>query len=162
MVENGVELLVDMKRDLRLQEILKTAREDLGGHLKLTEKVVRLVHYVNDRIGTPPLLNNARSKLLETLKQTNQPIPLGKVQLGMPQHCALLFKLLCEDLGLSCKLVKFDLSSVVSKHVNIVFRYLGKPNTSAVAGSETLEIYWEDDEGDLDSLLLLFSIKMCC
>ena len=67
-----------------------------------------LARKVSDRMGGPSdtILENSESHLEELRKNIGNAVPLGSIRLGVCRHRAILFKVVCDYLGLKSRLVR--------------------------------------------------------
>ncbi|KAF0929756.1 hypothetical protein E2562_024444 [Oryza meyeriana var. granulata] len=120
-------IVVDHKFDSALQEMMEVAQCCMLGCPDTTVLVRRIAEVVAGHMGGPvidatEMFTKWLDKSVEqrTSHQTSL-LPIGRIDIGLSRHRALLFKILADSVGIPCKLVKGShYTGVEDDAINIV------------------------------------------
>ncbi|XP_062205022.1 serine/threonine-protein kinase EDR1-like isoform X2 [Phragmites australis] len=105
-------IVIDHKFDNALREMKEVAQCCLLGCADISVSVRRIAEVVAEHMGGPVLNANemftkwlGKSIEQRTSHQTSL-LPIGRIEIGLSRHRALLFKILADSVGIPCKLVK--------------------------------------------------------
>uniref|UniRef100_A0A0D9XJX6 non-specific serine/threonine protein kinase n=1 Tax=Leersia perrieri TaxID=77586 RepID=A0A0D9XJX6_9ORYZ len=120
-------IVVDHKFDSALQEMMEVAQCCMLGCPDTTLLVRRIAEVVAGHMGGPvidatEMFTKWLDKSIEqrTSHQTSL-LPIGRIDIGLSRHRALLFKILADSVGIPCKLVKGShYTGVEDDAINIV------------------------------------------
>ncbi|BAF26577.1 serine/threonine-protein kinase EDR1 [Oryza sativa Japonica Group] len=120
-------IVVDHKFDSALQEMMEVAQCCMLGCPDTTVLVRRIAEVVAGHMGGPvidatEMFTKWLGKSIEqrTSHQTSL-LPIGRIDIGLSRHRALLFKILADSVGIPCKLVKGShYTGVEDDAINIV------------------------------------------
>jgi hypothetical protein len=102
-------IVVDSRVDSKLRARIAAAREIGQRFTDLRERINALAIYVSDELGglSAAILSECKAQLDVLMCAGGSPlVKLGDVSKGVCRHRALLFKLLCDELGIGCLLVR--------------------------------------------------------
>eukprot|EP00250_Pteridium_aquilinum_P013535 c21400_g1_i1 orf=852-4133(-) len=102
--------LVNLER--KVLSMVLDSRVSVTGGLKKSELAPRIAHLVAKQMGGPVIDEALLHKRWRTnstelrVSLGNVVLPLGRLQIGLGRHRALLFKVLADAVGIPCQLVK--------------------------------------------------------
>jgi len=108
-------------------------------------RVAAIVQLIWDAKGTPVELEMHAKSLFDNFTAKQQGPSLASFPLLKDHHCAIIFKSICDTLGISCKLVSLDVGYQFSRVMNLVLLPRNLPNSTAVNSTDILEIFWRVD-----------------
>ncbi|KAG0549438.1 hypothetical protein BDA96_01G255800 [Sorghum bicolor] len=105
-------IVIDHKFDNALREMKEVAQCCMLGCVDISVSVRRIAEVVAEHMGGPVIDANemftrwlGKSIEQRTSHQTSL-LPIGRIDIGLSRHRALLFKILADTVGIPCKLVK--------------------------------------------------------
>ncbi|KAJ3240168.1 hypothetical protein HDU78_002461 [Chytriomyces hyalinus] len=104
-------IVVNPNKDIRLKNVMKrafAARNRFGSGFDMVDFLLRIVRETLGDYGLPggPTSSDADESLFQQMtRQGHNLMLLCDVQIGLCRHKALLFKILCDVVGLNCALV---------------------------------------------------------
>ncbi|CAN6299330.1 unnamed protein product [Urochloa humidicola] len=105
-------IVIDHKFDNALREMKEVAQCCMLGCDDISVSVRRIAEVVAEHMGGPVVDANemftrwlGKSIEQRTSHQTSL-LPIGRIEIGLSRHRALLFKILADSVGIPCKLVK--------------------------------------------------------
>ncbi|CAN6323917.1 unnamed protein product [Urochloa humidicola] len=105
-------IVIDHKFDNALREMKEVAQCCMLGCDDISVSVRRIAEVVAEHMGGPVIDANemytrwlGKSIEQRTSHQTSL-LPIGRIEIGLSRHRALLFKILADSVGIPCKLVK--------------------------------------------------------
>lgn len=103
-------IVINIHRDKKLRRIIETVKEEAKRYKNevLVEYLLKIVCLALGDYGLPggATSSQADASLYAQMKaQGHNFLMLGSVKIGLCRHKALLFKLLCDAVGIDCALV---------------------------------------------------------
>ena len=102
-------LLADAQSDEPLRSRIERAREQVRMITDPLDRIKVLAGFASDELGgaSRSIRKDTDTHIAELMKEARSPIvPLGALEYGVCRHRALLFKVLCDAVGIACRLVR--------------------------------------------------------